>query len=138
MRVVLDTNVLVSGLLNPNGPPASILNLLINEKLELLYDSRIIQEYREVLHRARFGFDPDWIEALVDYLKDAGEYISAMPTNLPFRDKYDRVFYEVMATGKADYLITGNSNHFPKDDGIRNPREFLTEYEKGRGAARAL
>ena len=48
MRVVLDTNVLISGLLNPNGPPAAVLNLLVNAKLELLYDSRILQEYMEV------------------------------------------------------------------------------------------
>jgi putative PIN family toxin of toxin-antitoxin system len=130
MRVVLDTNVLVSGLLNPNGPPAAILNLLINANLELLYDSRIIQEYLELLHRAKFGFDSDWIEALIDYLQDEGEYVSAEPTNQPLRDEYDRVFCEVMITGEADYLITGNSSHFPRDDRIRNPRGFLTEYEK--------
>jgi len=130
MRVVLDTNVLVSGLLNPNGPPAAILNLLVNAKLELLYDSRILQEYMEVLHRTKFGFNSDWIEALIDYFKDEGEYISAEPTNQPFRDDDDQAFYEVMTTGEADYLITGNGSHFPKDDRIRNPREFVAEYEK--------
>ena len=134
MRVVLDTNVLVSGLLNPNGPPAAILNLLVNAKLELLYDSRIIQEYIEVLHRAKFGFDSDRIDALIDYLQAEGDYISAEPTTHPFRDEYDRIFYEVMITGEADYLITGNSSHFPKEDRIKNPREFLTEYERVRKA----
>lgn len=134
MRVVLDTNVLVSGLLNPNGPPAAILNLLVNEKLELLYDSRIIQEYIEVLRRAEFGFDSDSIEALVEYLEDEGEHIYAEPTDQAFRDEYDRMFYEVMITGQAEYLITGNGSHFPKDDRIRNPREFLTDYERRKNA----
>ena len=130
MRVVLDTNVLVSGLLNPCGPPAVVLNLLANAKLELLYDSRILQEYMEVLHRGKFGFNSDLIETLIDYFQDEGERISAEPTNQRFPDEDDRAFYEVMATGEADYLITGNGNHFPEDDRIRNPREFVTAYQK--------
>ena len=80
-------------------------------------------------HRAKFGFASDWIEALINYLEDEGEYVSAEPADQSFRDEYDRVFYEVMTTGKADYLITGNRGHFPKDDRIRNPRDFLIEYE---------
>ena len=130
MRVVLDTNVLVSGLLNPNGPPAAVLNLVVNARLVVLYDSRILQEYIEVLQRAKFGFDSDWIDALIDYVQDEGEYISAEPTEQPFQDDFDRVFYEVMTTGGADYLITGNGSHFPKDVRIINPREFVTKYEK--------
>ena len=130
MRVVLDTNVLVSGLLNPNGPSAAVLNLLVNAKLELLNDSRILQEYMEVLHRTKLGFNSERIEALIDYLQDEGEYISAEPTNQPFRDDDDRAFYEVMTTGQADYLITGNGSHFPEDDRIRIPRQFVTEYKK--------
>jgi len=130
MRVVLDTNVLVSGLLNPNGPPAAILNLLVNAKIQPLYDSRIMQEHIEVLHREKFGFRTEWIEALIDNLHDEGEYISAEPTEKQFKDEDDRAFYEVAVAGNADNLITGNGSHFPEDDRIKNPREFLTEYEK--------
>jgi putative PIN family toxin of toxin-antitoxin system len=130
MRVVLDTNVLVSGLLNPNRPPAAVLNLVVNARLVVLYDSRILQEYIEVLHRVKFGFDSGWIDALIDYVQDEGEYISAEPTEQLFQDDFDRAFYEVMITGWADYLITGNGSHFPKDGRIINPREFVTKYEK--------
>ena len=43
----------------------------------------------------------------------------------------DRAFYEVMITGEAQYLITGNSSHFPKNDKrIKSPREFVNEYER--------
>ena len=128
MKVVLDTNVLVSGLLNPNGPPAAILNLLVNEKIKLLYDSRILQEYIEVLHREKFGFNSELVEGLIDYVKEEGEYISAEPANIEFRDEYDRMFYEVMTSGKAEYLVTGNSNHFPKYNKIMKPREFLKAF----------
>ena len=45
MKVVVDTNVIVSALLNPNGPPAKILSLILNGKAKLLYDNRILFEY---------------------------------------------------------------------------------------------
>ena len=51
MRIVLDTNVLVSGLLNPNGTPGRILDLILGRYLTLLYDDRIIGEYSDVLAR---------------------------------------------------------------------------------------
>ncbi len=129
MRIVLDTNVLVSGLINPNGPPAAILNLVVNAKVQLLYDSRILQEYIEVLHRKKFGFNPESIEALIDYLQDEGEYISAEPTSMKFKDDDDRAFYEVMMTGEADYLISGNLCHFPEDKKFKSPREFVIKYQ---------
>ena len=130
MRVVLDTNVVLAGLLNPNGPPAQILSLLIAGKVQSLYDNRILQEYIEVLHRQKFGFKKEWIEAFVEYVKEEGEYIAAEPTNKPFVDDDDRAFYEVAATSGADYLITGNKSHFPRESWIKNPRDFITTYEK--------
>jgi len=130
MRIVLDTNVFVSGLLNPNGTPATILNLVVNAKVQLLYDNRILQEYIGVLRREKFCFNWESIEALIDYLQDEGEYISAEPTNKQFEDDDDRAFYEVMITGEADYLISGNLRHFPENNKIMDPREFVTEYKK--------
>ena len=56
MKVVPDTNVIISGLINVDGTPAQIVNLLINGRITLLYDGRILQEYAEVLNRKKFGF----------------------------------------------------------------------------------
>ena len=53
MKIVLDTNVLVSSLLNPDGSPAKILNLILSEKIILLYDNRILNEYYDVLKREK-------------------------------------------------------------------------------------
>ena len=133
MRVVLDTDVLVSGLLNPNGPPAAILNLFANTKLKLIYDNRILQEYEEALHRERFGFESDRIAALIAFLQDEGEYVSAEPSKRPVRAYFNRAFYEVMIAGEADFLITGNVNHFPKEDGIINYRYFVMKWNEGTG-----
>ncbi len=131
MRIVLDTNVLVSGLLNPEGTPAQILNLLINGKLVLLYDSRILKEYEEVLHRRKFGFRPTQTGPLLDYFGKEGEYISAEPSREPFRDEDDRMFYEVAVTGKAVCLVTGNKDHYPKGKIVRSPKEALELYLAG-------
>ncbi|MCH7571195.1 MAG: putative toxin-antitoxin system toxin component, PIN family, partial [Deltaproteobacteria bacterium] len=49
MRVVLDTNVLVSALLRPAGPPARILDLILGRQVTLALDNRIFDEYRNVL-----------------------------------------------------------------------------------------
>ena len=46
------------GLLNPHGPPGRILDLVLAGKLRLLLDDRVVDEYREVLLRPRFDFDP--------------------------------------------------------------------------------
>ncbi len=65
MRVVLDTSVLVSGLLNPHGSPARVLDLVTAGPVVLFYDDRIIAEYRALLSRPRFAFDPANVAALL-------------------------------------------------------------------------
>ena len=130
MKIVLDTNVLVSALLNPHGPPASILNLVINSKIRLLYDNRILQEYIEVLHREKFGFNTASIDALISFFLSEGDYIAAEPVEIKFKDEDDCVFCEVMTSGEADFLITGNLAHFPKDAKIVRPADFLKAYGK--------
>ena len=67
MKVVLDTNVLISGLINIEGIPAQIVNLLINGRIILLYDSRIMKEYEEVLGRKKFGFKKSVVAPLLDW-----------------------------------------------------------------------
>ena len=56
MRIVLDTNVLVSGFLSPHGPPGAILRSILAASITLCLDERILTEYRDVLTRGRFAF----------------------------------------------------------------------------------
>ena len=130
MRVVLDTNVLVSGLINPEGIPAQIVNLLLNGRITVLYDSRILQEYTEVLKRKKLDFDEGLINPLIDYLKNEGEYVVAEPIggSKRFVDRDDRMFYEVATTGKARCIVTGNKEHYPKDEVVKSPKEFIELY----------
>ena len=65
MRIVVDTNVLVSGLLNPRGAPGRIVDLITAADASLLVDDRILAEYHEVLQRGRFGFEATDVDALL-------------------------------------------------------------------------
>jgi putative PIN family toxin of toxin-antitoxin system len=130
MRVVVDTNVIVSALININGTPAKILSLILNGDVKILYDNRIIFEYADVLSRNDFGFPKEIINDLLNYFKHEGEFINSEYIKTKFSDETDKKFYEVYKSGKAKYLITGNKKHFPKEDAIIIPKDFMQVYEK--------
>jgi putative PIN family toxin of toxin-antitoxin system len=125
MKVVLDTNVIVSALLNPNGLPANILNLVLSGTIELFYDNRIFSEYQEVLSRKKFGFDIELVNVLLDFIAHEGKFINATLLDIPFKDKEDKKFYEVFKSGLIDLLITGNKKDFPAEKNIVTPKEYL-------------
>jgi uncharacterized protein len=130
MKIVLDTNVLISALLSPEGSPAILLGLIINGKVKLLYDNRILSEYIEVLNRKKFNFKQEWIEPLIEFIRNEAEFIIASPIFKSFKDDDDKKFYEVAKSADANYIITGNVNHFPKEELIKTPKEFLDIYNK--------
>lgn len=134
MKIVLDTNVLVSGLLSPFGPPARILQLLISVALNICYDARIMAEYRDVLSRPKFGFDQNAVQCLLDFLRQSGEAVVGVPLSKSLPDKDDEIFLEAAISGKADALVTGNLLHFPKNlcSGVKilSPAEFLLYFNK--------
>lgn len=114
MKVVLDTNVLVSALINPQGTPAKILNLVLNEELTLIVDSRIFSEYNTVLRRPKFSFDSANINCLLEFIRHTAVFVTPTSANLTLKDKSDEAFLEVAIFSKASCLITGNTKHFPK------------------------
>jgi putative PIN family toxin of toxin-antitoxin system len=112
--VVVDTNVLVSGLLSAHGPPARVLDLLITGEVQVAYDDRIAAEYRQVLARPRFGFDPLAVALLLEYLLAEGLPLVARPLPAALPDHTDQPFWEVAVEAGA-LLITGNAKHFPAE-----------------------
>ena len=133
MRIVLDTNVLVSGLHNPNGAPGRIIDLILGARIQVLYDDRILAEYRDVLARPRLAIEPSLAQAVVGYIRLAGEQIMAIPLgqdSLP--DPDDLPFAEVAITSEADMLVTGNMKHFSrlKERGVTvlSPAECLERF----------
>ena len=113
MKIVLDTNVLISGLLSPSGPPGQIVQLLLAGNISVLHDARITLAYRSVLSCARFGFDQAAIGDLLDLVESEGEDIAAGPLQVRLPDDDDAKFLEVALAGGADHLVTGDLRHFP-------------------------
>ncbi|MHB8764502.1 MAG: putative toxin-antitoxin system toxin component, PIN family [Deferrisomatales bacterium] len=111
--LVLDTNVLVSALIRPAGPPGRILDSLVARAIELAFDDRILAEYRNVLRRPRFGFLARDVEVLLDHLERCGRLTFAAPLPLQLPDADDLPFMEVAVAAQADALVTGNLKHFP-------------------------
>lgn len=130
MRVVIDTNVLVSGVINPHGSPGRVVDSIIAQAITVLYDDRILLEYRDVLLRPLFRFAPNDVNALIDFIGFSGEQITAGAVNVVLPDQTDLPFLEVAIAGSADALVTGNLKHFKPVRGhhtvsILSPAEVL-------------
>ena len=129
MKVVLDTNIIVSALLSPQGLSAKLLNLVFDKKMTIVYDNNIFAEYLEVLNRDKFMLDKELVNLIIDFISKDGEYVIAKFQNIKFIDEGDKIFYEVYKSRDADFLITGNKKHFPKEKNIVTAREFFNTYE---------
>ena len=134
MKIVLDTNVLVSGLLTPFGSAGEIIRMVFSGELLLYIDARILSEYQDVLHRPKFNFNKDHIGILLDFIKQYGQFISSSPLPNRLPDPDDEPFLEVAITGRVRSLVTGNTAHYPSPlrEGIDifSPSEFIEFYRK--------
>ncbi len=113
MKVVLDTNVLVAGLLTPGGTCAQVLDLVIEGVVEACVDERILGEYEMVLRRPRLAIPAGEARAVLDIIRRTAEPVAAVPLPADLPDKEDVPFLEV-ATAAGAILVTGNLRHFPK------------------------
>lgn len=132
MKIVLDTNVLVSGLLQPFGPSGQIVRLVAAGDLVLCHDPRILAEYQEVLLREKFGFDPERIDILLEEIRAGGIPVAARPLAVRLPDTDDEPFLEVAVACEARCLVTGNAKHYPAEarSGVEvlSPRLFIELY----------
>jgi len=129
VRVVLDTNVLVSGLLSAAGPPGWILEALLAGELEFALDMAIRQEYEEVLRRPEFGFSPGRIDDVLAAIDQLGFWVAAAaPLPEPLPDADDEPFLAVAAAA-GGVLVTGNVKHYPircrHGVPVQTPRQFV-------------
>lgn len=129
MRVVIDINVLVSGIINPHGAPGRVLEAVLAKAVLVLHDDRILDEYQQVLRRPPFGFEQSDIDSLLDFIELNGEHVSTGDIGVILPDVTDLPFLEVAVLGHADVLITGNLKHFKARKGrhsayVCTPAEF--------------
>jgi len=129
MRVVLDTNVLVSGLLSASGPPAWIVEAVLAGELELALDTAIRQEYEDVLRRPEFRFSPEVVDDLLVAIDQFGfQVVAAPPCPVPLPDPDDEPFLAVARITNST-LVTGNLKHYPPRTRygvtVQTPRELV-------------
>ncbi|MDR2717039.1 MAG: putative toxin-antitoxin system toxin component, PIN family [Treponema sp.] len=125
VKVVLDTNILVSSLLT-DGPPSIIVDLIANGKIIPFYSNPILQEYWEVLSRKKFSFDSLQVTRLINDIVRTGIAVECKQLSKNKKiNEDDRIFYDAAVEAMA-FLITGNIKHFPKESFIVTPAQFLT------------
>ena len=126
MKVVLDTNVVVSAFINPHGAPSDVMKIIMGGKATLFYNSAILSEYECVLQRSKFikYIDPNHLRRLINILGIMGTSFDPIPGKIKLPDESDRIFYDT-AMQSNSLLISGNLKHFPKEDFIISPVDFL-------------
>ena len=114
MKAVLDTNVLVSGLLTRQGVCARIIDRMRVGAFRLCVNGEIVAEYAEVLCRAELSIPPGTTSDFLDFVRHRAQRVDAALLTVDLPDEADRPFLEVAAAADA-LLVTGNIRHFPKN-----------------------
>ena len=128
-KIVVDTNVLISSMLSEQGNPAKVMEMIDNNKVNLIYSPSIIDEYRRVLTYDKFKIDTNLQRTTIDDIIEIGELVTPVTSTASFdKDESDRIFYDVAKSSGA-ILITGNTKHYPDEPFIMTPADFLTFYD---------
>ncbi len=135
MKIVLDTNIVVSGLLQPQGNPAQVLALVLSGAIQVCRDERILAEYAEVLARPRFKFDPKRVRDVMNKIEADGLAVDATgQQDLDLPDADDEPFLAVALAASVDYLMTGNLADYPSDKRrgctVVSPAAFMEHWRR--------
>jgi putative PIN family toxin of toxin-antitoxin system len=129
IRVVLDTNILISALLSPQGPPAQVFLMTILEPdTQLCVSGDIFAEYEEVIRRPRLNRSDNEIEGTLRTIREKGLWVKPTEKVQACSDPDDNIFLECAQAADAQYLVTGNAKHFPAawaSTQIVTARQFL-------------
>jgi len=133
LRVVLDTNVVISAMLKPGSVPDRALAAIWLRGAIVVYDARIADEYREVAMRPKFNaIDRARREDVLAKVLERGERIEEVaPWAGAMSDDGDRIFVEAALAGRAHAIVTGNLKHYPSDLGfeVQPPATLLATLE---------
>jgi len=112
MRVVLDTNILISALLIQAGNPAAIYRGWQEGQFTLLVCVELLDELRATLRKPALAarIQPYKAGVLVNELKELAEMIGALPHVKRSSDSTDDFLLALSEAGKADYLVTGDKD----------------------------
>jgi uncharacterized protein len=129
LRLVIDTNVLVSAALNPDGLQRTTILLAITKPARLYVSPPILEEYAGVLASPHLKIRKGVRLQLLQLIKNSGHIVVPSRRLKVSSDPDDNMLLECADAAGADYLITGNQKHFPKfwkKTKIINSREFIS------------
>ena len=130
---VIDTNVLISALLKKTSIPGRVLDYVFSEIITPVLNKELLDEYREVMSRNKFGFNKSEIDFVLSVLESKSLFFDRTKTFEEFIDQDDIVFYEIVLSARSKmntYLVTGNLKHFPNKPFIVAPKEMVEIVEK--------
>ena len=132
MRLILDTNVLVSANIQRGYPYLIVDRIFADPNLELCFSAELFTEYVEVLNREKFAKFPDFhsrAQTLLIDIQTLGVQLTTTTKVGLIKDEPDNRLLELAETCEAQYLVTGNTNDFTmaeyKRTKIVSPKEFF-------------
>ena len=129
LRLVIDTNVLVSAAIKPAGLQRTVLLLAMTKPARWYVSRPILEEYREVLCSSGVRIRKGPRRQLLQLIKNKSHVVARTPRLEVTHDPDDNMFLECADAARADYLVTGNQKHFPrfwKKTKVITPREFVS------------
>jgi uncharacterized protein len=127
--LVIDTNVLISAALKPDGLQRTTLTLSVTKPARLYVSQPILEEYRNVLTRPELKIRKGLSRQLLQVIANRNYLVHPNRRLEVTSDPSDNMFLECADAARADYLVTGNQKHFPrfwKNTKIINSREFVS------------
>jgi putative PIN family toxin of toxin-antitoxin system len=128
LRLVIDTNIVVSAALKPDGLQRTTFLLAITRPARLYVSAPILSEYRVVLSRRELRIRRGLQQQLLQLIKNHSHVVFPSHSLQITSDPEDNIFLECADAAHADYLVTGNLRHFPsfwKKTKIITSREFI-------------
>src|SRR5229473_4137337 len=113
LRLVIDTNILVSAALQPQGLQRTVLFIAMAKPAHLYFSSKILPEYKEVLSRPEVRIRISLRNQLLQLLQNQGHLVKPSRRLKVTSDPDDNIFLECADAARANYLITGNLRYFP-------------------------
>jgi putative PIN family toxin of toxin-antitoxin system len=128
LRLVVDTNIVVSAALKPDGLQRTVLLLAMTKPARLYVSDAILSEYREVLWRPELRIRKALRQQLLQLISNHSQLLIPPRPLRVTKDPDDDKFLECADAARADYLVTGNQRHFPKfwkKTKVITSREFI-------------
>jgi putative PIN family toxin of toxin-antitoxin system len=114
LRLVVDTNVVVSAAIKPEGLQRTVVLLAITKPARWYVSDAIVSEYALVLARPELKIRKSLRQQLLQLIKNHAHIVIPSRLSPVTRDPADNIFIECADAARADYLVTGNQRHFPK------------------------